>query len=53
MPLWTIHDSFCTTQNWFPTMKTETESLFLEYSQDLNPKFESENWLLRTLKVYL
>ncbi|WP_419870594.1 hypothetical protein [Chryseobacterium sp. CT-SW4] len=45
MPLWTIHDSICTTLEWFPSMKTESESLFLEYSQGLNPKFESENWL--------
>ncbi|MDN4014899.1 hypothetical protein QX233_20730 [Chryseobacterium gambrini] len=47
MPLWTIHDSICTTVQWFPTMQNVTESLFSEYSQDMNPKFESEDWIIK------
>ncbi|KPH14982.1 hypothetical protein [Chryseobacterium sp. ERMR1:04] len=44
MPLWTIHDSFCTTQSWFPILESMVQELFLSYSQGVLPSFKSELW---------
>lgn len=44
MPLWTIHDSFCTTQSWFPVLESMVQELFLSYSQGVLPSFKSELW---------
>ncbi|PRB05275.1 hypothetical protein CQ046_05280 [Chryseobacterium sp. MYb7] len=44
MPLWTIHDSFCTTQSWFPVLESMVQELFLSYSQGVLPSFKAELW---------
>ncbi|REC62934.1 hypothetical protein DRF65_08955 [Chryseobacterium pennae] len=44
MPLWTIHDSFCTTQSWFPIMETAVKELFLSYSDGILPSFKCDAW---------
>lgn len=44
MPLWTIHDSFCTTQSWFPVLESMVKELFLSYSHGVLPSFKSELW---------
>lgn len=44
MPIWTIHDSFCTVQSWFPIMETAVKELFLSYSQGVLPCFKCEAW---------
>lgn len=44
MPLWTIHDSFCTTQGWFPVLESMVQELFLSYSQGVLPSFKPELW---------
>ena len=44
MPLWTIHDSFCTTQSWFPILESMVQELFIDYSQGVLPSFKSELW---------
>lgn len=44
MPLWTIHDSFCTTQSWFPVLESLVQELFLSYSQGVLPSFKAELW---------
>lgn len=44
MPLWTIHDSFCTTQSWFPIMETAVKELFLSYSDGILPSFKCDPW---------
>lgn len=44
MPLWTIHDSFCTTQSWFPILESMVRELFLSYSQGVLPSFKAELW---------
>jgi len=44
MPLWTIHDSFCTTQSWFPILESMAQELFLSYSQGVLPSFKAELW---------
>jgi hypothetical protein len=44
MPLWTIHDSFCTTQSWFPVLESVVQELFLSYSEGILPSFKPELW---------
>ncbi|MDR6369404.1 hypothetical protein J2795_000359 [Chryseobacterium bernardetii] len=44
MPLWTIHDSFCTTQSWFPVLQYTVQELFLSYSGGVLPSFKPELW---------
>lgn len=44
MPIWTIHDSFCTTQSWFQVMETAVKELFLGYSKGILPHFKCESW---------
>jgi len=44
MPIWTIHDSFCTTQSWFPIMEIVIKKLFLSYSNGVLPCFKCEAW---------
>lgn len=44
IPLWTIHDSFCTTQSWFPVLESMVQELFLSYSQGVLPSFKAELW---------
>lgn len=44
MPLWTIHDSFCTTQSWFPVLESMVHELFLSYSQGVSPSFNPDLW---------
>ncbi|WP_076595908.1 hypothetical protein [Chryseobacterium sp. RU33C] len=44
MPLWTIHDSFCTTQSWFPVLESLVQKLFLSYSSGILPSFKTELW---------
>lgn len=44
MPLWTIHDSFCTTQSWFPILESMVQELFLIYANGVLPSFKPELW---------
>ncbi|WP_073552119.1 MULTISPECIES: hypothetical protein [Elizabethkingia] len=44
MPLWTIHDSFCTTQQWFPMMEETINKAFYSYSGGIMPKLKPEYW---------
>lgn len=44
MPLWTIHDSFCTTQGWFPILESMVLEMCLSYSNGVLPSFKSELW---------
>lgn len=44
IPLWTIHDSFCTTQSWFPVLESMVQELFLSYSEGVLPSFKAELW---------
>lgn len=46
MPLWTIHDSICTTQSWFYLMEDTVNTLFLSYSGGVIPSFKAECWTL-------
>ncbi|MEC3876695.1 hypothetical protein [Chryseobacterium salviniae] len=44
MPLWTIHDSFCTTQSWFPVLESMVHELFLSHSQGISPSLKPDLW---------
>ncbi|ALR29117.1 hypothetical protein ATE47_00500 [Chryseobacterium sp. IHB B 17019] len=44
MPLWTIHDSFCTAQSWFSVLESMVQEIFLSYSQGILPSFKTELW---------
>ncbi|WP_411897469.1 hypothetical protein [Elizabethkingia occulta] len=44
MPLWTIHDSFCTTQKWFPIMEEAVNKALYDYSGGIMPKLKPEYW---------
>lgn len=44
MPLWTIHDSFCTTESWFPILESMVQELFLSYSLGVIPSFKPDLW---------
>jgi len=44
MPLWTIHDSFCTSKSWFPILEPMVQELFLSYSNGILPSFKTELW---------
>lgn len=44
MPLWTIHDSICTTVKYFNRMKKTAQELFLSYSEGVIPNFKIECW---------
>lgn len=44
MPLWTIHDSFCTTQDWIYVMQETVNDMLLSYSGGLSPKLKTECW---------
>ena len=44
MPIWTIHDSFCTTQSWFPVLESLVQELFLSYADGVLPCFKCEAW---------
>ncbi|MDN3691182.1 hypothetical protein QWZ06_02335 [Chryseobacterium tructae] len=44
MPLWTIHDSFCTTQSWFPVLECMVQELFSSCSDGVLPSFKPELW---------
>ena len=43
MPLWTIHDSFCTTESWFPVLESMVQELFLSYSHGVLPSFKPDD----------
>ncbi len=44
MPLWTIHDSICTTEDWFDCMEEEIYLLFEEYTGGMIPQLMPECW---------
>lgn len=44
MPIWTIHDSFCTTQQWFPMMEEAVNKALYDYSGGIMPKLKPEYW---------
>lgn len=44
MPLWTIHDSICTTIGYFDVMERTAKDLFLSYSGGIIPSFKAECW---------
>ncbi|MEN5132574.1 hypothetical protein [Elizabethkingia anophelis] len=47
MPIWTIHDSFCTTQQWFPMMEEAVNKALYDYSGGIMPILKSEYWEYR------
>ncbi|WP_312286405.1 hypothetical protein [Chryseobacterium gleum] len=51
MPLWTIHDSICTTVSWFKIMKETVQELFLSYCEGVIPSFKVEHWSNELLNV--
>lgn len=44
MPIWTIHDSFCTTQDWICAMEKSANNMLLSYSGGFSPKLKTECW---------
>ncbi len=44
MPIWTIHDSFCTTIGWYYIMKDVVKKTFYTYSGGVMPQLKAEYW---------
>ena len=51
MPIFTIHDSFCTTESWFPCLKAGVDKYFNHYTNGMTPKLKEESWLKSKNKV--
>lgn len=51
MPIFTIHDSFCTTESWFPYLKAGVDKYFNYYTNGMTPKLKEESWLKSKNKV--
>ncbi|MCT4118348.1 hypothetical protein ACH34E_06985 [Elizabethkingia anophelis] len=44
MPIWTIHDSFCTTITWYYILKDIVKKTFYTYSGGVMPQLKAEYW---------
>ena len=44
IPIWTIHDSWVTTESTIDVLEQEVKTLLLEYCNGIVPKLEKEHW---------
>lgn len=44
MPIFTIHDSFCTTETWFSLLEVNVVKEFTALSKGMIPKLKTETW---------